>query len=98
MLAALSMRLHGLVKDVEGMTMHSATQRVIGYLAGLEEEAGGHGHATLPAQKSLVASRLNLTPEYFSRILHQLAGEGLVRVDGRQIDILDPQRLRDYTA
>jgi CRP-like cAMP-binding protein len=98
MLAALSMRLHGLVKDVEAMTLHTATQRVIGYLAGLEEEAGGRGHAALPAQKSLVASRLNLTPEYFSRILAQLADEGLVRIDGRDIAILDAQRLRDYTA
>ena len=98
MLAALSMRLHGLVKDVEGLTLRTATQRVIGYLAGLEEEAGSRGRATLPAQKSLVASRLNLTPEYLSRILTHLAGEGLVRIDGREVAILDMQRLRDYAG
>ena len=93
MLAGLSMRLHVLVQDVEAMTLHSAMQRVIGYLARLEDE-GGPGRVTLPAQKSLIASRLNLTPEYFSRILHDLAAEGLIRIDGRHIEILDPDALR----
>ena len=95
MLAGLSWRLHMLVKDVEALTLHSATQRVIGYLALLEEGAGS-GRVTLPAQKSLVASRLNLTPEYFSRILHELAAAGLVRVEGREIEILDSARLRTF--
>jgi len=95
MLAGLSVRLHMLVKDVEALTLHSAMQRVIGYLA-LLEEGGVAGRVTLPAQKSLVASRLNLTPEYFSRILHELAAEGLVRIEGREIEILDSERLRTF--
>ena len=98
MLAGLSMRLHMMVKDMEAMTLHSATQRVIGYLARLEDEGGEPGVVTLPAQKSLVASRLSLTPEYFSRILHELAAEGLVRIDGRRIEILDADALRDFGA
>ena len=96
LLASLSMRMHLMVRDVEAMTLHSACQRVIGYLARLEDEGGGKGAATLPAQKSLVASALNLTPEYFSRILHDLAAEGLIRVDGRRIEILDAQGLRAF--
>ena len=95
MLAGLSMRLHMLVKDVEAMTLHSAMQRVIGYLARLEDE-GAPGVVTLPAQKSLIASRLNLTPEYFSRILHDLAAEGLIRIDGRDIEIVDAVKLRAF--
>jgi CRP-like cAMP-binding protein len=95
MLAGLSMRLHMLVKDVEAMTLHSATQRVIGYLARLQE-VNDDRRVTLPAQKSLIASRLNLTPEYFSRILHDLAAGGLLRVEGRAIEILDPEALAGY--
>ncbi|HSN22039.1 MAG TPA: Crp/Fnr family transcriptional regulator [Usitatibacter sp.] len=95
MLAGLSWRLHMLVKDVEALTLHSATQRVIGYLARLQDEAGP-GRITLPAQKSLVASRLNLTPEYFSRILHELEGEEIIRIEGRDIEIVDPARLAEY--
>ena len=97
MLAGLSMRLHMLVKDVEAMTLRSATQRVIGYLTRLDDEGVGQGRVTLPAQKNLVASRLNLTPEYFSRILHELSTEGLIRVEGRDIEILAPERLATLT-
>lgn len=92
MIAGLSMRLHMLVKDVESLTVHSAQQRVVGYLARLDPE-GVAGRVTLPAQKSLVASRLNLTPEYFSRILHDLSAAGLIRVEGRDIVILDAEKL-----
>lgn len=96
LLAALSARLHIMVKDVEALTLHSASQRVIGYLARLADESGGAGAVDLPAQKSLVASALNLTPEYFSRILHELEDEGLVRIEGRRIAILDAAALRAY--
>ena len=96
MLASLSMRLHMLMKDMEALTLHSAAHRVIGYLARLEDD--GATRVRLPAQKSLVASRLNLTPEYFSRILHDLAAAGLIRIDGRDIEILDAAGLRDYGA
>jgi CRP-like cAMP-binding protein len=60
--------------------------------AGADASAGAHASAqtvTLPATKAMVASRLNLTPEHFSRILHELAAAGLIRVDGREITILD---------
>lgn len=96
MLAGISMRLHMLMKDMEAMALHPATQRVIGYLLRLEDD-GRPGKVTLPAQKALVASRLNLTPEYFSRILHDLAAAGLIRVEGRDIAILDPDRLSTFT-
>jgi CRP-like cAMP-binding protein len=95
MLGSLSMRMHMLMKDLEAFTLHSATQRVIGYLARLEED-GASGRVTLPAQKTLVASRLNLTPEYFSRILHELAARNLIRIEGRDIEILDSEGLRAF--
>jgi CRP-like cAMP-binding protein len=41
-----------------------------------------------------VASRLNLTPQHFSRILHELSEAGLVSVDGRTIHITDVAKLR----
>jgi len=97
MLASLSVRLHMLMKDVEAFSLHSATQRVIGYLARLEDQ-GGSDRVTLPAQKTLVASRLNLTPEYFSRILHDLADRSLIRIEGRDIVVLDADGLRAFGA
>jgi CRP-like cAMP-binding protein len=101
MLAGLARRLHGLISDVEAYSLQSGTQRVIGYL--LRQDADGSGtsqpyRVTLPTAKAIVASRLNLTPEHFSRILHELAGAGLVAVEGRDVVIQDVARLRSYTG
>jgi CRP-like cAMP-binding protein len=52
----------------------------------------------LPAKKSIIASRLNLTQEHFSRILHEIQAAGLVEIRGREIRLLDVGRLRTYPA
>ena len=97
MLAGLSRRLHGLIKDVQAYALHSGVQRVIGYLLREHEEheGGDVGHATisLPVSKATLASRLSLTPEYFSRVLRELEASRLIEVDKRDIHILDVQRL-----
>jgi CRP-like cAMP-binding protein len=53
---------------------------------------------SLPVSKATIASRLSLTPEYFSRVLHELEGAGLITIDKRDIHILDPQRLAHYQS
>ncbi len=95
MLAGMSRRLHGLIKDVESYSLRSGSQRIVGYL--LKDEPDGDGaQVTLAVSKKLLASRLNLTPEYFSRVLHDLSEHGMIAVKGRQITILDMERLRAY--
>ncbi len=98
MLAGLSRRLHGLVQDVQAYALQNGAQRVIGYL--LRSQDGHDGSAaltvSLPVSKATVASRLSLTPEYFSRVLHELEARQLIEVDKRDIRILDVQRLAAY--
>jgi CRP-like cAMP-binding protein len=97
MLAGMSLRLHSLIKDVESYSMRSSTQRVIGYL--LQHCAEDEAQAAdihLPASKLVVASRLNLTPETFSRVLHDLGHNGLIKVRGRTIHVPDLRRLREF--
>lgn len=100
MLAGISRRLHGLVHDVEAYALHSGLQRVIGYLLRdqiVEDCATGEVvTVSLPVSKATIASRLSLTPEYFSRVLHELEAAGLVRIDKRDVHILDPKRLAAY--
>jgi CRP/FNR family transcriptional regulator, dissimilatory nitrate respiration regulator len=114
MLAGISRRLHGLVRDVQAYSLHSGTQRVIGYLlrdlpeTGLEIEAGGAMPCapastppagmtvSLPVSKATIASRLSLTPEYFSRVLHELVAEGLIEIDKRDVRIPNPLALARY--
>lgn len=95
MLAGLSRRLHGLICDVEAYSLSSGTQRVIGYLLKSETPADGD-QITLHVSKTVLASRLNLTPEHFSRILHDLANKQMIAVDGRNVTILDIDKLRAY--
>jgi CRP-like cAMP-binding protein len=107
MLAGLSRRLHQLVADVESYSTRSGTERLIGFLlhdCGLEaphEKAAADAPAgpvdiELPVAKGIIASRLNLTQEHLSRILHDLSALGLIEVRGRRVRVIDLERLRKH--
>jgi CRP-like cAMP-binding protein len=96
MLGGLSARLHDLVHDVEAYSMRSSAQRLVGYLLHLSAGSDGGTAIALPTTKHVVASRLNLTAETLSRVLHALVEEGLIEVEGRRITIHDIDRLRSY--
>ena len=104
MLAGLSQRLHTLISDVQAYALQSGVERVIGYLLhGLPERAIGEDEdentpeqpvsIKLPVGKAVIASRLSMTPEYFSRVLHELESQGLITIDKRKITIPDRARL-----
>jgi len=81
------------------VALRSRAQRVIGYLlrdVQLLQLHGNQGEVTLPIGKGVIASRLNLTPPHFSRVLHDLTARGLITVTGRTVRIADLERLRAY--
>jgi CRP-like cAMP-binding protein len=87
-----------LARDLEAVSLHSGRERIADYLlAGAKEDAGTLRSIVLPAKKSIIASLLSVTPEYFSRTLHELISTGAVEVNGRQIIIRDASRLRSST-
>jgi len=100
MLAGISRRLHGLVHDIESGALQSGVQRVIGYLLReheMSESANDEAFTVaLPVSKATIASRLSLTPEYFSKVLRELEEKGLIEMDKRDIRIVDAQRLQVY--
>jgi CRP-like cAMP-binding protein len=68
----------------------SGTQRVLDYLlhlAGDRRGIAGETTVQLDASKRLIAARLDMTPETFSRTLRQLSSDGLIVVSGRSIHI-----------
>lgn len=92
LVASLCQLIHAMVSDFEAATMHGATERLAAYLeslAGSPEAAS----VTLPAAKKLIAARLGMTKETFSRALRELAQAGLVSVAGRNVALLDRARL-----
>ena len=101
MLAGLSMRLHRLVSDVEDYALNSGKKRLIGYLLREmpDDARAGENNAftlQLSISKNTIASRLNMTQEHLSRILHELTTLGLLTVQGRQIHIPDIRKLQQY--
>jgi CRP-like cAMP-binding protein len=95
MMVGLSYRLHGFIRDVERHSLQNATQRVIDYLLQVSERQGVL-EIQLELKKNLVASLLNLSPETFSRVLHQLVEEELIQVNGAHIHIECPASLRTF--
>jgi CRP-like cAMP-binding protein len=100
MLAGISRRLHGLVQDIESGALHNGVQRVIGYLLRDHQISDNASEdvftVALPVSKATIASRLSLTPEYFSKVLHELEAQGLIGIDKRDIRIIDAARLARY--
>jgi CRP/FNR family transcriptional regulator, dissimilatory nitrate respiration regulator len=96
----LSRRLYERTRDLEVYVLRSGTQRVIAYLLNQVTDGTGDSGAAvaLPAHKYIIASRLNLTHEHFSRILRALARASLIEVNGRNISISDVDRLRAYSV
>ncbi|MFE4257997.1 Crp/Fnr family transcriptional regulator [Streptomyces sp. NPDC056883] len=95
MAGGLARRLHQLVSDVESYALHTGTQRVLAYLEQLAAERHGRplrypALIQLPADKGVIASRLSLKPETFSRVLRRLSQAGTILVDGRRITLLAP--------
>lgn len=95
---SLSQRLLQRIMDLESFTLRSGTERVVDYLLGHEVRGMFNGamNITLPVKKGVIASRLNLTHEHFSRILHELMDKRLIKVDGRDVRVLDTGKLRAY--
>jgi len=98
-IGGLSRRLHQLMGDVESYSLRSGRDRIVGYLLreeGLDEDCPARGRVSirLSTSKGTIASRLNLTQEHFSRILHELIDSGLIEVEGRTIHVPDIAKLR----
>lgn len=99
LLAALSIRLHQRINEIEILSLKNATHRVIRYLLSQALRSCSTCATPsfeLPIAKRLIAGQLSIQPETFSRIIHHLSHEGIIKVDGRLICILDRERLENY--
>jgi CRP-like cAMP-binding protein len=97
MLASMAKRLQAKVQDIAMLSLQSATQRIIAYVLGaMRDDARDSGPSTtveLPALKQVLASRLGMTPETFSRAIRTLSEEGLLTMDGSVMRIPDVDAL-----
>lgn len=100
MLDNLASRTHQIFGDIESTTK-TATQRTIDYLLGLlpEDQPLDVGVSIrLPVNKGLIASRLNISQEHFSRLLRDLQQLDLIALQGNLLSIPNVRRLSQHQA
>lgn len=93
MLAAVGRRLRQLVGIIERVTFGSVRQRLAGLLIEFGQQAPQHPFP-LPVTHQELASRLGTVREVVSRNISRFQVEGLLRIQGRQVHLLDPDGLR----
>lgn len=96
LMGAMSRRLRMHVNEIDRLALQNATSRFIGYILNSAYEEGAQGRRVeLDVPKNVLASRLSIQPETFSRILSRLSGAGLIHVDRQAITLLDIDGLRN---
>lgn len=91
----LAAKLYRRTDELKSCVLLSGTQRVVCYLLReISTDCEDSGEILLTARKGIIASRLNLTQEHFSRILRDLVSAELIKVSGQRVRILDIGRLR----
>jgi CRP-like cAMP-binding protein len=87
LMGSMSYRLRGLIREIDALSLDTGTVRTVAYL--LHHAPADANHFELRVAKSVIASRLSVKPETFSRILKNLHERGIVSIDGRNVTIHD---------
>lgn len=93
MMGAMSQRMRGLLHEIDDISLHSATCRIATYM--LKHAPPCAETFQLPVAKQVVASRLSVTPETFSRIMRNLSDRGIIRLEGNRVTIKDRDALEE---
>lgn len=95
MLAVLALRLRRFATQIESLSLKEVPGRLASYLHYLMEEQQRVDRVVLDIPKGQLASLLGTSSETLSRIFNKMTEEGLIRVDGKTISILDAEGLRE---
>jgi CRP-like cAMP-binding protein len=94
MLGHLSQRLHMRIREIEYLTLESATHRLVRLIEGrLPADSSAPCEVTLQESRQELASRLSMKPETLSRILRHLSDAGAIVVHGRVLEVPDRKKL-----
>lgn len=90
-IASLSERLRYMVHLVEEISLKDVRARLVDLLL---REAGESDRVELGGTHHEIAARIGTVREIVSRTLGRMAQDGVIRVEGRTVQILDRERLR----
>lgn len=89
-LGLLAGRLRNFIELIDDLSLKDVAPRFARFL--LKEAVGKQVRLRIP--RRILASCLGTSPETVSRVLAKLQEEGVIRVEGRNIEILDPETLQ----
>jgi CRP/FNR family transcriptional regulator len=105
MLISLSQHSRHLVSVIEDLSFKDVPQRLADYLLNLIEVSSEtssdrsplSNRVTLDLTKTQLAAALGTIPATLSRAFYRLSNEGIIAVNGAQIEVLDRDRLQDLS-
>ena len=95
LLKSLARHLRRFSNLVDNLTLREVPARLAHYLLQLSQQANAAKTVTLDVSKGQLAASLGTIPETLSRVLAKLKRQGLVNVQGMNIQLLDIDRLRE---
>ena len=90
MLSDLSHKLRQFSTQIENLSLKEIPARLASYLLYLAGEQSRTDQVELNISKGQLASLIGTIPETLSRIFAKLSTQGLIKVEGRRIFLLDP--------
>ncbi|BBC24109.1 cyclic nucleotide-binding domain [Pseudanabaena sp. ABRG5-3] len=95
MLMSLATHSRKLAHMVEELSCKDVPQRLASYLLDLSDRSHQAHIINLDVTKTQLAATLGTIPATLSRALYRLSSEGLIAINGSQIELLDRDRLQD---
>ena len=96
LLGEMSFRLRSLIHEIDTLSLDTGTVRTVSYL--LSQAPEDSDSYQLQVAKSVIASRLSVKPETFSRILKNLHEKNIVTIEGRKVTIHDRDAMFDLCS
>lgn len=95
MMANLAMRLQHFTRMIEDLSLKEVPGRLAAYLLYMCEKEGCGTSIVIDIPKGQLASLLGTIPETLSRILRKMSEQGIIKVKGRTVTLLDKNGLRE---
>lgn len=93
LLGDMSFRLRSLIREIDDLSLHSATCRVAAFI--LARAPDHQDNFDLDIPKHVIASRISVKPETFSRIIKSLRSKNILEIRGSKVHLLDRDALED---
>jgi CRP/FNR family transcriptional regulator, dissimilatory nitrate respiration regulator len=96
LLAELSRRLREFTVQIENLSLKEVPARLSAYILTLSKEQKNAQTVTLPVSRTQIANLIGTTPETVSRVLKRMSDADCIKVSGKQIRIIDRERLKHF--